>query len=110
MTGFDYDVLIIGSGFGGSVAAFRAAEKGYRVGVMEDKEKKKNTMIELAADAFRTVGPGDAIPDGFVVPFYLSDRKLRIAVARAGNHLHAFADLCTCAGHAAAAWGGESDG
>ena len=35
MTGFDYDVLIIGSGFGGSVAALRAAEKGYRVGVME---------------------------------------------------------------------------
>ena len=67
-------------------------------------------MTELAADAFRTVGPGDAIPDGFVVPFYLSDRKLRIAVARVGNHLHAFADLCTCAGHAAAAWGGESDG
>ncbi|WP_250038354.1 GMC family oxidoreductase [Paractinoplanes maris] len=35
MTGFDYDVLIIGSGFGGSVAALRAAEKGYRVGVVE---------------------------------------------------------------------------
>jgi FAD binding domain len=35
MAGFDYDVLIIGSGFGGSVAALRAAEKGYRVGVME---------------------------------------------------------------------------
>ena len=32
---FDYDVVIIGSGFGGSVAALRAAEKGYRVGVME---------------------------------------------------------------------------
>jgi cholesterol oxidase len=28
MTGFDYYVLIIGSGFGGSVAALRAAEKG----------------------------------------------------------------------------------
>jgi cholesterol oxidase len=27
MTGFDYDVLIIGSGFGGSVAALRAAER-----------------------------------------------------------------------------------
>ena len=35
MAGFAYDVLIIGSGFGGSVAALRAAEKGYRVGVME---------------------------------------------------------------------------
>ena len=35
MSGFDYDVLIVGSGFGGSVAALRAAEKGYRVGVME---------------------------------------------------------------------------
>jgi cholesterol oxidase len=35
MAHFDYDVVIIGSGFGGSVAALRAAEKGYRVGVME---------------------------------------------------------------------------
>jgi choline dehydrogenase-like flavoprotein len=35
MAGFDYDVVIIGSGFGGSVAALRAAEKGYRVGVVE---------------------------------------------------------------------------
>jgi cholesterol oxidase len=35
MARFDYDVVIVGSGFGGSVAALRAAEKGYRVGVME---------------------------------------------------------------------------
>ncbi|MFV0461621.1 MAG: GMC oxidoreductase [Nostocoides sp.] len=35
MTGYDYDVLVIGSGFGGSVTAFRAAEKGYSVGVLE---------------------------------------------------------------------------
>ena len=34
MASFDRDVVIIGSGFGGSVAALRAAEKGYRVGVM----------------------------------------------------------------------------
>lgn len=33
--GYDYDVLIIGSGFGGSVAALRLTEKGYRVGVLE---------------------------------------------------------------------------
>ena len=31
----DYDVLVIGSGFGGSVTALRLIEKGYRVGVLE---------------------------------------------------------------------------
>ena len=31
----DFDVLVIGSGFGGSVTALRLAEKGYRVGVVE---------------------------------------------------------------------------
>ena len=32
---FDYDYLVIGSGFGGAVSALRLAEKGYRVGVLE---------------------------------------------------------------------------
>ncbi|WP_277681702.1 GMC family oxidoreductase N-terminal domain-containing protein [Saccharomonospora azurea] len=35
MTRFDYDVVVIGSGFGGSVSALRLTEKGYRVGVLE---------------------------------------------------------------------------
>ncbi len=35
MPHFDFDVLVIGSGFGGSVSALRLAEKGYRVGVLE---------------------------------------------------------------------------
>ncbi|MCZ8379102.1 GMC family oxidoreductase [Mycobacterium sp. CPCC 205372] len=45
----DYDVLIIGSGFGGSVSALRLTEKGYRVGVLEagrrfaDKEFAKTS-------------------------------------------------------------------
>lgn len=32
---FDYDVVVVGSGFGGSVAALRLTEKGYRVAVVE---------------------------------------------------------------------------
>lgn len=35
MPSHDYDVLVIGSGFGGSVSALRLTEKGYRVGVLE---------------------------------------------------------------------------
>ncbi len=35
MDDYDYDVLVIGSGFGGSVTALRLTEKGYRVGVFE---------------------------------------------------------------------------
>ncbi len=45
----DYDVVIIGSGFGGSVAALRLTEKGYKVCVLEagarfaDNEFAKNS-------------------------------------------------------------------
>jgi choline dehydrogenase-like flavoprotein len=42
---FDYHVVIIGSGFGGSVAVLRAAEKGYRVGVMESGRRWKDEDI-----------------------------------------------------------------
>lgn len=46
---FDFDWLVIGSGFGGSVSALRLAEKGYRVGVFErgqrfqDQDKPEST-------------------------------------------------------------------
>ena len=63
-------------------------------------------MTGIALDAFRTVGPGDAIPNDFVVPYYLEDRKLRVSVARVGDRLYAFDDLCTCTDEACPLSGG----
>jgi cholesterol oxidase len=55
MPHFDYDTLVIGSGFGGSVAALRLTEKGYRVGVLEagrrfedDEFAKTNWQVRKA--------------------------------------------------------------
>jgi nitrite reductase/ring-hydroxylating ferredoxin subunit len=63
-------------------------------------------MTDLAAAAFRTVGPGDANPNDLVVAHYLDDRKLRIAIARVDDRLYAFDDLCTCADQACPLSGG----
>lgn len=35
----DYDFIVVGSGFGGSVSALRLAEKGYRVAVLEQGKR-----------------------------------------------------------------------
>jgi len=51
-------------------------------------------MTDLTTD-HRVLGPGDAIPDDYVVPYYLDDRKIRVSVARVGGRLYAFDDLCT---------------
>jgi len=36
---FDFDYVVIGSGFGGSVAAMRLSQKGYKVGVIESGKR-----------------------------------------------------------------------
>ena len=50
-------------------------------------------MTELS---FRSVVRIDALTDGTVVPQYVEDRKLRIALARVEGQVYAFDDLCTC--------------
>ncbi|MER7364223.1 GMC family oxidoreductase [Nonomuraea wenchangensis] len=44
-----FDVLVIGSGFGGSVAALRLAEKGYRVGVLEAGRRFDATTLPVTS-------------------------------------------------------------
>ena len=51
-TELDYDVLVIGSGFGGSVTALRLTEKGYRVGVIEAGARFEDG--DFAATSFDT--------------------------------------------------------
>ncbi|WP_127506009.1 GMC oxidoreductase [Actinoplanes solisilvae] len=51
---YDYDVLVVGSGFGGSVSALRLTEKGYRVGVLE--AGRRFTDDELPRTSWRLRG------------------------------------------------------
>jgi cholesterol oxidase len=53
---YDYDYVVIGSGFGGSVAAMRLSQKGYRVAVIEagkrwhaDEFNKSNWNVRKSA-------------------------------------------------------------
>ncbi len=48
-----FDVLIIGSGFGGSVSALRLAEKGYRVAVLEQGREHSAADFHRAGQSMR---------------------------------------------------------
>jgi 3-phenylpropionate/trans-cinnamate dioxygenase ferredoxin subunit len=67
-------------------------------------------MAQAAADAYRTLGPSEALPNDYVVAYYLDDSKLRISVARVGDRLYAFDDLCTCADQRCPLSGGLLEG
>jgi 3-phenylpropionate/trans-cinnamate dioxygenase ferredoxin component len=49
--------------------------------------------MATTTDQFRALGPSGDLPDNWVNPYYLEDRKLRVGVARVGDQLFAFDDL-----------------
>jgi cholesterol oxidase len=53
-TPLDFDWLVIGSGFGGSVSALRLAEKGYRVAVIERGRRYRDEDLPKSAWQFRS--------------------------------------------------------
>ena len=67
-------------------------------------------MSTLAPETPRPLGPSDAVPDAFVVPYYREDVKRRISVARIDGRLYAFDDLCTCGGQPCPLSGGLLSG
>jgi 3-phenylpropionate/trans-cinnamate dioxygenase ferredoxin component len=67
---------------------------------------EEDSMTQIATETFRKLGPGTDVPNDFVVPYYLEDRKLRISVARTEGGLYAFDGLCTCGKQRCALSGG----
>ncbi|MCC1495876.1 FAD-dependent oxidoreductase [Alcanivorax sp. 1008] len=55
MSPSDFDVLVIGSGFGGSVTALRLAEKGWRVAILEQGRRLTKDDFHQAAVSARAL-------------------------------------------------------
>ncbi|WP_273732954.1 Rieske (2Fe-2S) protein [Mycolicibacterium septicum] len=52
-------------------------------------------MTTPNASTQRRLGPAGQVAEGAVHPYYLSDRKWRVSVARVSGKVYAFDDLCT---------------
>ncbi|HET7443532.1 MAG TPA: FAD-binding protein [Solirubrobacterales bacterium] len=96
MASYDYDVLIVGSGFGGSVAALRAAEKSYRVGVMESGRRWPDEDIPKTQwDLPHFIWMPGAELYGIQRIEYLDD-VLILSGAGVGGGSHVYANTSTC--------------
>jgi cholesterol oxidase len=85
---FDYDWLVIGSGFGGSVSALRLTEKGYRVGVLEmGKRWKAADFPKTNWDVFRFLWAPIARCHGFFRMTLLPDVFIFSGVGVGGGSL-----------------------
>jgi hypothetical protein len=82
----DYDVLVIGSGFGGDVAALRLTEKGYRVGVLEAGQRPGSaSTLRRPPEGFFETGEWAGITNWKteLAPFY--DQASRMLTVRSGG-------------------------
>ena len=52
----------------------------------------------MSESGFRALGASADVPEGYVMPYYLEDRKRRVSVARTEGGLYAFDDLSTTDG------------
>ena len=51
--------------------------------------------MSVSTVEYRSLGKSAQLPDKAVNPYYVDERKLRVSVARIGDKLFAFDDLCT---------------
>ncbi len=81
----DYDWLVIGSGFGGSVSALRLAEKGYKVGVLEAGRRFEDDDFAKSTWNFRRYLYAPAIGMRGILRFYIFKDVVILAGAGVGG-------------------------
>jgi cholesterol oxidase len=79
MSAFDYNVVIIGSGFGGSVSAMRLSEKGWKVAVLEQGRELTDADIAKAGTSPKALAWAPALG---LKGFFAQDVFQHVAIVR----------------------------
>ena len=84
MSEFDYDVLVIGAGPGGYVAAIRAAQLGLKVACAESRETLGGTCLNVGCIPSKALLPGSELFEeaahGTMAKFGVVADKVRLAL------------------------------